>query len=68
MKAKKVHPPPPDVRLAGSFEGNSKNLGDCRQIDYTHMWERYLHLYQGAYTEHELRRMHQFWKRIAAQS
>lgn len=68
MKAKKVRPPLPDVRLAGTFEGNGKNLGDCRQINYTQMWDRYLHLYGGAYTEHELKRMHQFWKMMAAKS
>ena len=66
MKAKKVRPPFPDVRIVATFEANGRNLGDCRKINYTQMWERYVALYSGTYSEHELRRMHLFWKKAAA--
>lgn len=65
MKSKRLHPPAPDVRIVASFEANGRNLGDCRTLSYGEIWQRYVALYSGVYSEHELRRMHQFWKRMA---
>lgn len=65
-KGPRLHPPRPDVILKATFEGHSKNLGDCRDIGYREMWERYRLIYNNSHTEHELRLRHEHWKRIVA--
>ena len=67
MKDKRVQPAVTgEVTLAGSFEANGGNLGDCRNQPYNRMLERYKKLYGDRYTDHELERMHRRWKQLAA--
>lgn len=66
-KHQRVRPPKPDVNFIATFEANNRNLGDCRNISYHEMHERYQYRYAGSYTESELTRIHLRWKRIMAE-
>lgn len=63
-KGPRLHPPRPDVTFKASFEATGRNIGDCRDISYREMWERYRAVYAGSHTEHELRQRHEHWKKI----
>lgn len=65
MRNPRIRPPAPDVILRASFEANGRNLNDCTNITYGQMWERYKAVYAGYYTEWELRRIHDRWKKTA---
>lgn len=54
------------MTLAGSFEANGRNLGDCRERSYRDMLADYKRIYGAQYTDHELERMHKRWRKIAA--
>lgn len=64
MKAQRIQRP--DVILSGSYEANPRNLGDCRTRSYDDMLKDYQRIYGAHYTMHELKRMHNRWKQIAA--
>lgn len=66
VKQRKYYPVAPDVILKASFEANGRNLGDCRNISYNEMWDRYGAIYKNEYAEWELKRIHDRWRRIVA--
>lgn len=53
-------------RVAGVFGPANMNMGDCRNISWGEMWNRFKSVYEGRdrYSEAELRRMHVKWKRL----
>lgn len=58
--------PAGDIEVAGSYEGSNRNLGSCVDTSYGDMWNKFKTLYSAQYTESELRRRHDFWKRLAS--
>lgn len=53
-------------RVAGIFTNASMNIGDCRDIGWGEMWQRFRSVYEGRdrYTETELRKIHNKWKQL----
>lgn len=43
------------------------NIGDCRYVTWEEMWERFRVTYRNHYPEHELRRIHDKWRRLTAE-
>jgi hypothetical protein len=55
----------PELRVFGGDEGTFKNLGDCRELTYGQIWQRFRTVYAPrGVSEHELRNIHLKWKRI----
>jgi hypothetical protein len=47
---------------------SARNMGDCRNLSWNKMLQRFIDCYGGHYTEAELKRIHDKWKRLSAEA
>lgn len=46
----------------------SRNMGDCRNVTWDQMLDRFISCYSGYYTEADLVRIHRRWKQLSAEA
>jgi hypothetical protein len=49
------------------WEAGDRNIGDCREITWGQMWQRFHSVYSRDYSEQELKRIHDKWSRLTAE-
>lgn len=44
-----------------------RNIGDCRDVSWDEMWQRFRATYRAQYSEHQLQQIHVKWKRLGVE-
>lgn len=49
------------------WEPGDRNIGDCRNVSWGEMRDRFRAVYGRDYNEHELKRIHDKWRQLSAE-